>query len=228
MLPRYAHRFGDGGFKRLMDEGVYFADVHYEHLTTFTAVGHATLFTGGGPAQHGIAGNDWTDPQTGKQIHCCEDDRGAVLGKTPKPNDGTGPRNLTSTTTGDEMVLPTAGRAKSFSVSIKDRAAILPGGHRGKAFWYDKDTGRFVTSSYYYPGIPRGRQSGTTPSTRKSSSTRSGRCCMTRRPTLSPTKTTAGSSGRSKTWAARSRTRSATRRCRTFTPRSASRRKATS
>src|SRR4051812_21581493 len=58
MLPRFANRFGEGGFRRLMDEGIYYANVHYDHLTTFTAVGHATLFTGGGPMQHGIAGND--------------------------------------------------------------------------------------------------------------------------------------------------------------------------
>lgn len=154
MLPRFAHRFGDGGFRRLTDSGVYFANVHYEHLTTFTAVGHATLFTGGGPLQHGIAGNDWNDAETGAQIYCCEDERGVVLGSKAKPHEGTGPRNLTSTTTSDELVLATGGAAKSFSVSIKDRGAIIPGGHRGKSFWYDKDTGRFVTSSYYYGQYP--------------------------------------------------------------------------
>jgi arylsulfatase A-like enzyme len=154
MLPRFASRFGPGGFRRLVEGGTYFADVRYEHLNTFTAVGHATLFTGGDCAEHGIAGNDWNDPETGQQVYCCEDGRSVVLGKSPKTHEGTGPRNLTSTTTGDELFLATAGQAKVFSVSIKDRGAILPGGHRGKAFWFDKETGRFVTSSYYFDAYP--------------------------------------------------------------------------
>jgi hypothetical protein len=41
-----------------------------------------------------------------------------------------------------------------FSVSVKDRGAILPGGHAGKAFWLSKSSGRFVTSTYYYDDYP--------------------------------------------------------------------------
>ena len=156
MVTRYADRWGDGGFRRLLDEGTHFANVHYDHSTTFTAVGHATLFTGGGPAQHGIAGNDWFDAATRKRVYSVEDARYVILGaKAAKPNEGTGPRNLTSTTIGDEMIAASAGSAKVFSVSIKDRGAVIPGGRRGKAFWYDKDTGRFVTSNYNYADYPQ-------------------------------------------------------------------------
>jgi hypothetical protein len=41
-----------------------------------------------------------------------------------------------------------------FSVSIKDRGAILPGGHTGKAFWYSKSDGSFTSSTYYYQEHP--------------------------------------------------------------------------
>ncbi len=41
-----------------------------------------------------------------------------------------------------------------FSVSIKDRGAIIPGGHTGKAFWYSKRNGSFVSSTYYYKEYP--------------------------------------------------------------------------
>ena len=41
-----------------------------------------------------------------------------------------------------------------FSVSIKDRGAILPGGHTGKAFWYSKSKGAFESSTYYYDEYP--------------------------------------------------------------------------
>ena len=48
----------------------------------------------------------------------------------------------------------TAGaRARSVS-RAKDRAAILPGGHAGKAFWYNNRNGQFVTSTFYYDTYP--------------------------------------------------------------------------
>jgi hypothetical protein len=40
------------------------------------------------------------------------------------------------------------------TVSFKDRGAILPGGHAGKAFWFSTTTGRFVSSTYYYSQLP--------------------------------------------------------------------------
>ncbi|MHC5024910.1 MAG: alkaline phosphatase family protein, partial [Planctomycetota bacterium] len=46
------------------------------------------------------------------------------------------------------------GRSRAFSVSPKDRGAILPGGHAGKAFWYDNRSGGFVTSTFYYESYP--------------------------------------------------------------------------
>jgi predicted AlkP superfamily pyrophosphatase or phosphodiesterase len=155
MVTRYAERWGDGGFRRLLGDGTHYANAHYDHSTTFTAVGHATLFTGGGPAQHGIAGNDWFDTRSRRHVYSVEDAWHTILGaRAAKPHEGASPRNLTSTTIGDEMIAATAGRAKVFGVSLKDRGAVIAGGLRGKSFWYDKDTGRFVTSTYYYGEYP--------------------------------------------------------------------------
>src|SRR5688500_18296189 len=156
MVTRYADRWGTGGFRRLLEGGTHYANTHYDHSTTFTAVGHATLFTGGGPAQHGIAGNDWFDTRSRRHVYSVEDSWHTLLGaKAQKPHEGSSPRNLTSTTIGDEMITASAGRAKVFGVSLKDRGAVIAGGLRGKSFWYDKDTGRFVTSTYYYSEYPQ-------------------------------------------------------------------------
>src|SRR5262249_40802910 len=39
--------------------------------------------------------------------------------------------------------------------SLKDRAAVLMGGHTpNAAYWYDVGSGRFVTSTYYLPKLP--------------------------------------------------------------------------
>ncbi len=154
-LPmRYRDRLPPGGFRYLLEEGTHFANAHYRHANTETAVGHATLFTGADPSRHGVIANDWIDTISGAFVYNTEDDRHHVIGSEPRPHEGVSPRNLLASTIGDELVVDGAGRSRVFSVSVKDRGAILPGGHAGKAFWYSKRTGDFVTSTYYYEDTP--------------------------------------------------------------------------
>lgn len=154
-LPmRYRERLGEGGFRYLLERGVHYANAHHRHANTETAVGHATLVTGADPSAHGMVGNDWRDPVTDAFVYNTEDDRHHILGQEAKAHQGVSPRNLLASTIGDELVLASAGHSRVFSISGKDRGAILPGGHAGKAFWYSKSTGQFVTSSYYYDAYP--------------------------------------------------------------------------
>jgi hypothetical protein len=47
------------------------------------------------------------------------------------------------------------GLSKVFAISIKDRAAILPGGHMANAaYWYDGKSGKFISSNYYMKELP--------------------------------------------------------------------------
>lgn len=154
MPLRFKDRFGPGGFRYLMDHGTIFTQAFYRHSTTYTGVGHATLSTGGDSAQHGIAANDWYDAEARQSVYCVEDDQHRVLEREPVAHEGTSPRNLTSTTVGDELVMATNKQSRVFSVSIKDRGAIIPGGHLGKAYWYDTSNGHFITSSFYYREYP--------------------------------------------------------------------------
>jgi predicted AlkP superfamily pyrophosphatase or phosphodiesterase len=154
-LPtRYLDRLGQGGFRYLLEDGTYYANAHYRHANTETAVGHATIITGADPSRHGIVANVWIDPSTGKSVYNTEDDRHHLIGKEPKAHEGVSPRNILSSTIGDELVVANANQSRVFSVSIKDRGAIIPGGHAGKAFWYSKSTGEFVSSTYYYDEYP--------------------------------------------------------------------------
>jgi hypothetical protein len=154
-LPqRYRDRFGPSGFRYLMDQGVYYANAHYSYSATYTGVGHATLFTGGLPAQHGIVANDWFDRTERRGVYCAEDADSPILDAPEGSSSGRSPRLLLSSTSGDEMVLASGGKSRVFGVSLKDRAAILPAGHAGKAFWYDRRGGTFVTSRYYYEAYP--------------------------------------------------------------------------
>ena len=151
---RYAERLSKGGFRYLMEKGTWYRAAHYAHANTETAVGHATLATGADPSGHGIVANDWIDQQTGAFVYNTEDARHHILGRAPQKHAGVSPRNLLATTICDEMVVHTGNRSRAFSISVKDRGAILPGGHAGKAFWFSKSSGHFVTSTYYYDEYP--------------------------------------------------------------------------
>ena len=105
-LPiRFRDRLPAGGFRYLLEQGTHFVDAHYRHANTETAVGHATLVTGADPSRHGIVANDWIDPNTGAFVYNTEDDRYHLIGAKKKPHKGVSPRNLLSSTTGDELVL---------------------------------------------------------------------------------------------------------------------------
>lgn len=147
---RFRDRFGEGGFRYLMEQGTSFSNAQYQHANTLTASGHATLATGGNSPQHGLAGNDWFDAATRRPVYCMEDPGHPQLGGGA----GRSPRNLMSSTFGDELVLASGGKSRVFSVSLKDRSAIILGGRLGKAYWYSKTDGAFVTSSYYHEAVP--------------------------------------------------------------------------
>ena len=168
-LPgRYLKNMGEGGYRYLMDHGIWYADAHHAHANTETIVGHTTLATGADPAVHGMIGNVWLDRVTGLLTYNIEDPKyriltaGADVNKATEIDptqklataEGRSPNAILVSTFSDELAIHTAGRAKVFGVSIKDRGAVSMAGHAGKAFWFSKATGEFVTSSYYYDRNP--------------------------------------------------------------------------
>jgi hypothetical protein len=168
-LPmKYIENMGEGGFRYLLNEGIWYNNAHYGHANTETVVGHTTLATGADPAVHGMISNVWLDRESGKLIYNIEDSLYHILSKgadvdqeteidaTQKlaSSDGRSPSNILVTTFSDELTLSTNGKAKIFGVSVKDRGAVTLAGHTGKAFWYSKATNEFITSSYYYDKYP--------------------------------------------------------------------------
>src|SRR5271166_693285 len=153
-LERYRDQFGDGGFRIFLDRGAYFTDCYYDYANTRTAPGHATLFTGSYTSGHGILDNEWWDPQKKKRVTSVEDDATKLVGVS-RPGPGASPHNLLTDTLGDELNLATGGKARVFSLSLKDRAAVLPAGFSGDAaYWIDQKSGDWITSTYYRPDLP--------------------------------------------------------------------------
>jgi arylsulfatase A-like enzyme len=153
-LERYRDQFGEGGFRLFLDRGAYFPDCYYDYANTRTAPGHATLFTGAYSNGHGIISNEWWEPKKGKQVTSVEDDGTKLVGISSQ-EPGASPHNLRASTLGDELKLATQGKARVFGISLKDRAAILPAGFSGDgAYWIDKNTGAWITSTYYRSELP--------------------------------------------------------------------------
>lgn len=168
-LPgRFDNVLGDDGFRYLMENGVHYTNAHYQHANTETIVGHASLATGAVPAVHGMIGNVWFDRELGRLVYNIEDpdyhlltagagvDDKTEIDPTQKAAkvDGRSPNNILASTLSDEMAVHFAGQSKIFGVSVKDRGAVSMAGHAGKAFWFSKASGEFVTSSYYYDQYP--------------------------------------------------------------------------
>lgn len=151
-LYRYYDRFGEDGFKRLMNNGFNCENVMLNYIPTVTAIGHTSIYTGSVPSIHGIAGNDFY--LNGKKTYCTSDSTVSTVGSDSK-NGKMSPRNLLVTTIGDELKLATNFRSKVIGISIKDRAAILPAGHSADAaYWFDPTNGHFTTSTYYTDKLP--------------------------------------------------------------------------
>ncbi len=152
-LYRYQDRYGSGGFNRLLNTGFSAENLHIPYAQTVTAAGHASVYTGSVPALNGIMGNEWYDRAKGRMVYCVEDPGVKILGGNDK-SEPMSPRNLWATTIADELRLATNFRSKVVGVAIKDRGSILPAGHFGNAYWYDGETGNFVTSDFYMKSLP--------------------------------------------------------------------------
>lgn len=154
-LTRYYNRYGDGGFKRLLNEGFSLENAHFNYIPTYTAVGHTSIYTGTTPDNHGIISNSWYDKFLKKNIYCVDDDRYNSIGT--ETNQGKkSPHRLFTTTVTDQLHLAQNRRGKTIGIAIKDRSAILPAGHTANAaYWYDNgENDNFITSSFYMDDLP--------------------------------------------------------------------------
>src|SRR5580704_495759 len=157
-LERYRDQFGEGGFRLLLDHGANFTDCNYDYANTHTAPGHATLFTGAYSDGHGIAANEWWDQKKRRMVTSVEDDDTKLVGFSGDKT-GASPHNLLADTLGDELKLATQGQARVLAVSLKDRAAVLPGGFAADAaYWIEPKSGAWITSTYYRPDLPKWAQ----------------------------------------------------------------------
>lgn len=158
-LYRYWEKYGDNGFKKLLRNGFNFKNTQYSYVPTYTAPGHASIYTGSEPALNGIVGNNWYERKSGRVVYCTEDNTVKTVGSTSNAGQQS-PANLVTTTITDELRLATGMGSKVIGVSLKDRGSILPAGHLGNgAYWFDSESGNWITSTFYRSDLPEWVQS---------------------------------------------------------------------
>lgn len=155
-LTRYFNSYGNDGFKRLLKDGYSLENAHFNYIPTYTAVGHASVYTGSTPDHHGIIGNNWYDKFLKKEIYCVDDIRYSSIGTESKYGQKS-PYRMLSTTVTDQLLLAQNMRGKAIGIALKDRSAILPVGHTATAaYWFEGGyKGNFITSSFYMKELPK-------------------------------------------------------------------------
>ncbi len=153
-LYRYQARFSKGGFVKLMSKGTNCRNTQYNYVPTYTGPGHAAIYTGSTPSENGIVGNSWFDRTAGASVNCVTDSNYFSVGT--ESNYGLRAPTYLKCMTITDQLKATYAQSKVISISIKDRGAILPGGHMSNgSFWYDYLTGNMITSEFYMKDLPQ-------------------------------------------------------------------------
>lgn len=155
-IDRFWDHYTEDGFKRLINGGYRFKNNHYNYVPTKTGPGHASIFTGTSPMNHGIIANDWYDKVADESVYCAGNPKMTSLGTSDKAGEMS-PHRMMVTTIADENRLATQMRGKTIGIALKDRGAILPAGHTANAaYWFHgKNEGKWISSSFYMDMLPK-------------------------------------------------------------------------
>lgn len=162
-MARFGPYMGDDGLKKLVAGGTHFENAKHRHAITQTAPGHASILSGTFASAHGITANEWLDRSTWEMINSVEDRDSPLVGISPAElgpvavanpaKTGRSPRNLQAETVGDQLKAKFGEKSKIFAAANKDRSAILLGGKKADAAYWDEN-GKIVTSKYYRDSLP--------------------------------------------------------------------------
>ncbi|MFT6177574.1 MAG: putative AlkP superfamily pyrophosphatase or phosphodiesterase, partial [Bacteroidia bacterium] len=134
------------GLKELSANGLWFNNTHHQHAVTTTAAGHAAIGTGCNPSTNGIVNNTVYNRALGYSHYSIEDSSVRYVGIDSCALNRVSAKLLDKPSFGD-IVKQNNPNCLSYSVSLKDRAAILMGGHlANRAFWFDAASTQMVST----------------------------------------------------------------------------------
>jgi len=153
-IQRYWNKFGTNGFKKLYSEGAVCTNVQLKQHVQNYASGTATLFTGVNPSTHGIINKIWYDKFKEQETECTEDKDYTTAGATTNQGNASPEKMLTNTVT-DNLKIFSMGKSKVFSVALNRESAVFAAGHAADAaYWFDTESGRMISSSFYLNIFP--------------------------------------------------------------------------
>ena len=155
MLLRYWDSFGENGFKKIINQGAFCTQTHHNYLITQNGVGQASIVTGTNPSYHGIISNEWYDRLSDKIIACADETKFNMMNGQVSMGNYT-PKNILSSTIGDEIKLANNDSSKVISISLNPVSSVISGGRLGNyAFWFNHYDGNWITGNYYSDSLPK-------------------------------------------------------------------------
>ena len=151
-IARFSDGFGEGGFKRLMREGVTFADAEYDYALTTTEAGLATLATGAQPSVHGVIGSGWWNRVDNSPQELIADKKSQPVPFSTGSISCSASR-LHAPTLGD-MVIEAHEFSKQITVAIDPASAIILNGKRGVPYWVESNKAYWTTSQAFAEKLP--------------------------------------------------------------------------
>ena len=149
-LEKYAHLYGDEGFKKLFAEGRVYTNGYFAHANPDRSSAVASVYSGSTPYYHGITGNRFLERKS-MRVSAVVDDAAYEGINT---DEGSSPARLLVTTLTDELKMATKGHSYVMSVAPERDMAILAGGHAPNAvIWLAEDKAMWASSNYYN-GVP--------------------------------------------------------------------------
>ena len=160
-VDRFWNDYSSNGLKKLVNNGVFCRNTHYNFIPTYTGPGHASIFTGTTPSVHGIIGYNWYNRADFSPVYCAGDWKSRTICLCKKPHEKSNPGNgkmspnlLLCNTVGDQLKLKDS-LSKVFGISIKDRGAILSTGFLADGAYWLNNNSQWITSSFYNNSIPK-------------------------------------------------------------------------
>ncbi len=153
-IYRYWDKFEKNGLKQLITRGTLCKNTSFNYLLSQEGVGHSTIATGTVPASHGIVSKEWYLNLQDKIIRNIDDEKQKTVGGSYEAGKFS-PVHLMSTTYSDELRLSNNFKSRVFSISLEAAPAIFSGGHTANgAYWFDKESGNWISSTYYIDSLP--------------------------------------------------------------------------
>ncbi len=152
-LLKFRNLMGEGGFKRLINEGALCERTIIDYIGTSTPSGLASIATGASPSSNGVIGSHWFDYTTGEKISLTYDKNVRTIG-ADELDAQVSPRAMVASTIGD-CIKDVSPNSKVISIATEPNSAVIAGGFSTDgAYWISPRDGKMVSSSYYVDRLP--------------------------------------------------------------------------